>query len=98
VRAAAVLTDPVFYFWFGFVYGSLGLLGLSPGPKQPRPLKDMVRHPLRYRIRFAEVKGTYVSELALAAPYMYLIGVGSAAIGILLTIYRLVEMAADGLF
>jgi hypothetical protein len=93
-----MLTDPVFYLFFGLVYGLLGLLGLSPGPRQPRPLKEMVWHPIRYRIRFAEVKGTYVSVLALAAPYMYLIGVGSTAMGLLLTIYRLMEMAADGLF
>jgi hypothetical protein len=93
-----VLSDPVFYLLLGVVYGSLGLLGLSPGPKQPRPLKDMVWHPIRYRIRPADLKGTYVSQLALAAPYMYLIGLASAVIGILLTIYRLMGEATDRLF
>lgn len=74
-----------FLIAMGVVTGSLAILGLSPGPGQPESLITMVKHPIRYRIRPGSVaKGTHVSELALMAPYLYLIGLGLVVSGMLL--------------
>jgi energy-converting hydrogenase Eha subunit E len=72
-----------FLMGMGAFIALLGILGLAPGPEQEKPLKAMLAHPLHNRIRPSSVeKGAHVSELALSAPYLYLIGICMAVVGL----------------
>jgi hypothetical protein len=75
-----------FLIVMGLLFGGLGAYGMTPGRFQPRPLRDTLKHPLRYRIDYKQAirNRHYVSQAEIAGPYLYLAGLLSAIGGAIL--------------
>lgn len=72
----------------GAAFVLLGALGFSPGPAQPRSWRQMMLHPIRYRIRTSDAVGKVVAPLAQISSYLYVWGLVSIVVGLGLSLWQ----------